>query len=561
MKKKSVVVMIGLLVGAAILVFNLNQCSGSQGGHIKRAEKTSFAEVTSQLDPGGSFYLYLSTERIITAVEEFATGLRQMVATNFSSSSAADQEELKVFDFIHGLVRNCGLMDISGLGVSSIPLGESLNHSKVVVHHYKEKGNGLIWQLMEGKPHDLTQLQLLPADTVMAAFTECKINVLWEWIKKQTEASGLDKVKRGLYSVEPMLQQQGIQLVRLLDSITGMGYVFCLDSQNLRAIPLGKMTAEIPEPSLAIMFSVKDDYAFNLLQSKLPMAQKSEEKNIKKLRIPIPGPPLPITLEPVIVQKGGMLIFASNSKIVEAMWAAEAKGSGLVSTKEFKGLSVHMPTQGNSFRFLSSRFLQTLLGIQKKRLAMSGEAGDQDAPLMKIFNMFPKEMALYAVLQNSAEGSVTTLNHTMGLESLILLPATVVTGIVAAIAVPNFLTAAQKGKQKATMGDMRSIAAAVESYMVDNGKVPEGQTLAELKNSLEPFYIKVLPLKDAWGNDFYYYHGTGSDKEKYAVGSGGKDGIFNGWEQTGFYWVTRVEEFNNDIILANGQFTYGPHVK
>ena len=180
---------------------------------------------------------------------------------------------------------------------------------------------------------------------------------------------------------------------------------------------------------------------------------------------------------------------------------------------------------------------------------------------MKVFDLFPKEMALYGVRQNSDEGSITTVNHTMGLENLILLPATAAAGIVTAIAVPNLLTAMQKGKQKATMGDMKSISLAIEAYITDKGKAPAGQSLAEIKDQLVPFYIKTLPLKDAWGNDFYYYHGTGKDNAKYAIGSGGKDGVFNGWEQTGQYWVTRVEDFNNDIIIANGQFTYAPQLK
>jgi general secretion pathway protein G len=125
----------------------------------------------------------------------------------------------------------------------------------------------------------------------------------------------------------------------------------------------------------------------------------------------------------------------------------------------------------------------------------------------------------------------------------------------------NLSVALQKGKQKATMGDMKTIGIAIESYITDNYFAPEGNSLAEIKDKLEPFYIKTLPLKDGWGNDFLYKHGTGDQKDSYAIASPGKDGVFNGWEQTGYYIVTTMEEFGNDFIFANGMFTYSPKVR
>src|SRR5438093_3958648 len=47
-------------------------------------------------------------------------------------------------------------------------------------------------------------------------------------------------------------------------------------------------------------------------------------------------------------------------------------------------------------------------------------------------------------------------------------------GILAAIAIPNLLSAVQRGKQKRTMADMRSLATAIEAYAVDNNVYPTG---------------------------------------------------------------------------------------
>ena len=45
-----------------------------------------------------------------------------------------------------------------------------------------------------------------------------------------------------------------------------------------------------------------------------------------------------------------------------------------------------------------------------------------------------------------------------------LLIVVAIIGIMAAIAIPNLLVALQKGKQKATMGDMKSVGTALEVY-------------------------------------------------------------------------------------------------
>ena len=71
-----------------------------------------------------------------------------------------------------------------------------------------------------------------------------------------------------------------------------------------------------------------------------------------------------------------------------------------------------------------------------------------------------------------------------------LLIVIAIIGIIAAIAIPNLLTALQKAKQKATMGDMKSIGTAVESYMTDNYLAPGTMTDADITS----FYMKKIPI-------------------------------------------------------------------
>ena len=57
-----------------------------------------------------------------------------------------------------------------------------------------------------------------------------------------------------------------------------------------------------------------------------------------------------------------------------------------------------------------------------------------------------------------------------------LLIVVAIIGIIAAIAIPNLLNAIDRGKQKRTMADMRSIGTAIESYAVDNNVYPVATT-------------------------------------------------------------------------------------
>ncbi len=147
-----------------------------------------------------------------------------------------------------------------------------------------------------------------------------------------------------------------------------------------------------------------------------------------------------------------------------------------------------------------------------------------------------------------------------------LLIVIAIIGIVAAIAIPNLLTALQKGKQKATMGDMRGIGTAIESYMTDMYMAPGAGGVTDvngLNQYLVPFHTKVLPGKDGWGGDFQYESGPiGPTQDLYSIrsyGRGNQADPFNIANNN--YIVNTMRDFENDIIYSNGNFTYGPKVR
>lgn len=131
-----------------------------------------------------------------------------------------------------------------------------------------------------------------------------------------------------------------------------------------------------------------------------------------------------------------------------------------------------------------------------------------------------------------------------------LLIVVAIIGVIAAIAIPNLLNAINRGRQKATMGDMRTMATAIEAYAVDYGKYPRGITaIGSITPFLETTYIKKLPLRDGWGNPFYMV--TTDSGLDYTLASYGRGGT----AETAF-WDTSAttNDFDNDILYSNGSF-------
>ena len=121
-------------------------------------------------------------------------------------------------------------------------------------------------------------------------------------------------------------------------------------------------------------------------------------------------------------------------------------------------------------------------------------------------------------------------------------------GIVAAIAIPNFLNAVDRGKQKRTMADLRSIGEALEAYADEHEAYPSASTSLDLRSALEPAHLKAMPMVDGWGNAFQ----VEASAEHYRIYSKGKDGAGDDCAPA------QTTTFNDEICFADGQFVRYP---
>ena len=141
--------------------------------------------------------------------------------------------------------------------------------------------------------------------------------------------------------------------------------------------------------------------------------------------------------------------------------------------------------------------------------------------------------------------------HAEGFTLIELLVVVAVIGIITAIAIPNLISAIDRGKQKRTMADLRSLSTALETYSIDVSRYPTATTMNDLAAVLEPRYITIAPRLDGWGHAFI----VAATAEDYTICSPGKAGG-SACSLTGSGGAT--SDFDDDIILYNGQFSQWP---
>ncbi len=148
-----------------------------------------------------------------------------------------------------------------------------------------------------------------------------------------------------------------------------------------------------------------------------------------------------------------------------------------------------------------------------------------------------------------------------------LLIVVAIVGLLAAIAIPNLMSAIQRARQKRGMGDLRTMATTFSMYYLDTDHYPVAQTTFKgftgpVYWAVVPAYCKALPLYDSWQKPYGY--ASTSNGSDFGLVCTGSDGLF---EDRGTIAVfanmqrTTTHCFENDVVWVDDSFLILPDGK
>jgi len=474
--KRIITATVGILGVAGMLV-------GAQDLPVfEPATKTSYKQVTGYLNPGGNSYIYQNAAEWGATLDALAPPIRNLV---LMTAERHDREGAEVaFHFIEAFLKESGLRALSGVGASSIPLGDDLHHNRVYFGHAEGQGKGLLWEVFTQKNTPLPLLKALPANTVLAARVPVRGALAWKWVKDTIGSLPNEKargeIQEGLF--EEALAE-GVDFDKWFGSLgEGAGIVLTLTPKPEGAAevaggPEAIMMDLIGRASLAILWEVKDDTIFDALEAIFLKEQgrmkRQDAGKVKALvmqgRLPVPGQG-PLT----IARFGKYLAFTSNNRILKAL--SEGKG-GLTETPEFKRVAGKLPQQGMGFSFLSER-LGNEFSVAIER-AMAAQAAQQQggmrmagiASVMMTTVGQLKGQTSYAVSVRTADGALAMNTATFGLAEATV-GKTLLGPIMAMGPIFGMRVSGERVQARATsdMSNLKQIGLGVIMFATDNNQ-------------------------------------------------------------------------------------------
>jgi len=132
-------------------------------------------------------------------------------------------------------------------------------------------------------------------------------------------------------------------------------------------------------------------------------------------------------------------------------------------------------------------------------------------------------------------------------------------------------------KQKTAIEHVLTIATALTDFTTDGYPYPEQNGSFDENSAIYktvcPFYMKTLPIKDPWGNNYLIFCGksgnshyglSGCEDDDFVVVCLGMDGKKESWEfdfsdpEAGLFKGEGLDDFNKDLVNWSGSWIRAP---
>ena len=437
------------------------------------ANKTTFAEVTSQLDPGGSVYAYLATERWLAGLRTNISGIRDLIKGLPDLPAAGSQQFDQVFGVVASGIRDSGLERLTGVGVSSVEIAPGLYRSKVILHHRQGEGDGLLWNMLGRQAHPLRVLDMLPSNTGLAGFGDVDVANVWKALERSLSEANLPNAVRGLQEWQNGFER-GTKLswTNLLASLGGeVGVILTLDDSHKVSLPVGAQAIELPEPGLIALLKVNDDTLYDRLSQELkrnPETVVTDEPGLKMCALPI-RLPLPMQVQVTVASSGDYFFAASSPELVRAVLEARRGGKpGVAKSAEFKALMQHLPAEGNHVFYTGKRFSETMLEIQKQAMQSRGVQPPQLAFVQQWLRGKEASFGLAVGGRTPTGWQLVSVGNEDTSGTMFLAPAVAGVAIPAAMLLPALARAKSRAQSINCVNNLKQIGLAFRIWSLDN---------------------------------------------------------------------------------------------
>ncbi|MBN2640210.1 MAG: DUF1559 domain-containing protein [Victivallales bacterium] len=474
---------VALTAGLGTLILQGCGDKATPKSQTKVFKKTNFEAVTSRLDPNGDLYIFADTTNFMNKIDVFAGELKGVIGESISDPEPR-RLALSGIDLAMKCFRESGMKNIGGFGASSIMIKEDLFRNKVFL--YKNKGGvspSPFWNLMGKAPHELKTLKMLPADTAAANFFDFNAEMGASWLEQQIKSSGIPELNQGLAKFETQSKGiMGVDYKTLLASFDNhAGMFITLDKNKKGMIPAGDKLMQIPEPALAFVLAVKDERIYELIKSKIPPQFKAKENNLEGAKTTIFDQlPFPVRIQPVIAQKDGLLVIATNPDIIKNFFSANA--AKLTGTDEFKALAENIPLNANGFKYVSSQFGKVIADVQRQIMASNSQ---NMVPLtfFNKLNSLNSTMTVFSTYQVIDDGIMSVFNSNWNMSTVMLTQVSIApTAIMAGMLLPALNSAREKARRISCSSNLKSMGLALKQYAMDHqDKFPEADGVAGLE--------------------------------------------------------------------------------
>ncbi len=444
--------------------------AGTATTPVTPARQTSFAAVTSQLDPGGTVYGYLSTEQWLAGLSTNITELQELIV-GLPEVSRQDAKNIGlVFDFLSKCAAKSGIENLNGVGLSAVQLTPELFRTKLVLNH----GAGPLWDLFGAKPHALTGLDLLPANTAIAGFGDMDLAALWSTVEDDLREAGVPELREALeqWPVE-FEKNTGLAWTDLLGSLGNeAGFVLTLDDAHRISIPIEKQSLEIPAPGLMLVIKVNNDLLFDRLSQELKKNEQTKFTDAEGLRMYVMPLmiPLPAELQITLARAGEYLFVATTPTLVtDALAVRAGKLPGLKQSAGFQALQKFAPSTGNSFSYVDQRLSQLIMDVQKQVITANAKLKPGQMELFeKLLWGRPPGFGFSVSSHQPTGWQTVSVGNQDSSASLVAAPVAGA-AIGAAMVLPALAKAKEKAQSISCVNNMKQIGLAARIWAADHG--------------------------------------------------------------------------------------------